>query len=114
MAIPVYFESINRAAIVLTQQQPFIDWVRSIDPSVKPEEIQQPALYLIPDYETTEEMEEWLVRCWDDLFSDQLNNWYVDESLWVKNRSQKLFVEYFSYTLIPLILDTCDDSLERY
>ncbi len=114
MASPVFFDSINRAAIVLTQKQPFNDWVRSIDPTVNPEEIQEPGLYLIPDFETAEEMEEWIKLSWDLLFSDQMNNWYMDEKLWVNNRSLDLFKKYFSYTLIPLVLDISDDPLETY
>lgn len=101
--------------MVLTPKRPLYDWVKSIDPKENNDigPSGEPDVYLLPDFETTEEMERWLKRHYDWFFCEQLNNWYLDEDLWVKNRTFKMFKEWFDYSLHTMVWDSQDGPIEK-
>lgn len=113
-AIPVFYENVKRTALVLRLKQPFIDWLHSIEPGgvlgIAPMEGD---VYLLPDFEETGQMKKWLKKYFDEIFSDQLNNWYIDENLWPKNRTFKTFQEWFEYSLHTMVWDTEEQDIEK-
>lgn len=112
--IPVYFDNINRSALVIKPKKPLIDWLNNIENSQKLSDIiDDTEIYLLPDFEEPRQMETWLKKNYDLIFSDQLNNWYTDESIWPQNRTYKLFKDWFDYTLHSMILDTLDSSITK-
>jgi hypothetical protein len=42
-----------------------------------------PDVYLLPDFEEIDQMESWLKKNFDAIFRDQMNHWYTDEDLWI-------------------------------
>jgi hypothetical protein len=109
-----YFKNLNRSAVVIKPQQPFINWLKSLDPEIEEdEEMMEGEIYLLPDYETKEEMENWLKKNFNALFSEQLNNWFVDETMWPQNRTFKMFTEWFSYSFHTMIFDTQKGLIEK-
>lgn len=76
-------------------------------------EMHEGDIYLLPDFETTQQMESWLKKNFDELFSEQLHNWYTDESMWPQNRTFKMFGEWFSYSLYTMIFDTQKGFIEK-
>ncbi|MBY0481019.1 MAG: hypothetical protein K2Q21_06675 [Chitinophagaceae bacterium] len=58
-------------------------------------------------------MQNWLKKNFDELFSDQLNKWYIDETLWVKNRTFKMFNEWFDYSMHTMIWDTLETPIKK-
>lgn len=112
--IPYYFDNVKRSALVIKPKTPFKDWLANLDKeNSNIDGTADPYVYLLPDFETTKEMEKWLSENFDDIFSDQLNNWYIDETVWVQNRSFKLFKEWFDYTLHTMVFDTMDDDIDK-
>jgi hypothetical protein len=112
--IEQYFDNVKRSALVLKPQQPFFDWLITNDPTEKIEDlITESDVYLLPDYETVEEMEKWLKKNFDRIFSEQLNNWYVDDSLWPQKRNFKMFQQWFSCSLHTLVWDTQHGFIEK-
>jgi hypothetical protein len=110
--IPVYYDNVKRSALVLKPKEPFYDWLKSIDPSEK-SYVAEGDVYLLPDYEEPGQMEHWLKKHYDDIFTDQLNNWYVDDSLWPKKRTFAMFKEWFTYSLYTMIWDTEESFIEK-
>ena len=51
------------------------------------EEIGEATVYLLPDFETIQEIETWLKKNFVELFAEQLFQWYIDESMWPQNRT---------------------------
>ena len=49
----------------------------------------------------------------DQIFVDQMNYWYTLESMWVQNRTFKMFKEWFDYSLYMMILDTLEEPIEK-
>jgi len=112
--IPIYFENINRSALVLKPKKPFIDWIKNLDDQFEKNEIiEDPDIYLLPDFEEVQQMVNWLKKNYDMIFIDQMNNWYTDETLWVTNRTFKLFKEWFDFSLHTMILDTVEQSIKK-
>jgi hypothetical protein len=113
--IPVYFDNIDRSALVIKPKKPFTDWLHKIDNDQRLTDIMEDTeIYLLPDFEETQQMEKWLKKNFDLLFSDQLNNWYTDESIWPQNRTFKLFKEWFDYSLHTMIMDTLDSPISKF
>ena len=109
-----YFKSLQRSAIIITPQQPFFDWLVMHDPeTVITDEMKEGEVYLLPGYETRQQMESWLKKNFDELFAEQLNNWYVDETMWPQKRTFKMFCDWFDYSLHPIIVDTQKGWIEK-
>ncbi len=112
--ISQYFKNINRTALVLKPKQPFHDWLLSVEPGNDfSDALQEGDVYLLSDYEKISQMQNWLKRNFDSLFTDQLNNWYADEDLWPQNRTMAMFKEWFEYSLFTTILDTQEGRIEK-
>lgn len=99
-------ENVKRTALVLKPKQPFKDWMLSVEPKEDfRDALKEGDVYLLPDYEEIGQMQSWIKRNFDSIFTDQLNNWYTDEALWPQNRTIKMFNEWFEYSLYTTILD---------
>lgn len=76
----------NRSLLLIRMKQPFIEWIKKCDPSSPlPEElINKNTIYLIEDipFQAEEELEKVIKKHYKEIFTDQLNGWYTDESLW--------------------------------
>lgn len=98
---------LERSAIILRPKTPFWAWVNSIEP-IDLGNIDQndPEVYLVPDFMEQSEIEEWLKINFDYFFSEQLNDWYLDESLWVQNRTYEMFLDWFDYSVHTMVIDT--------
>jgi hypothetical protein len=91
------FPIINRGLIIIRFKQPFVDWVNEADPyprsgtrmSIEQVNDDSPA-FLIHDY-ASEEFENWLEECYELLFEQILEEWYVDPVLWPQDRTLQLF-----------------------
>jgi len=111
---PGNLEFINRTALTLKPKQPFYDWLKNIEPDENfSESLQDCDIYLLPEYEELKQMETWLKKHFDKLFIEQLNNWYMDETLWPQNRTLKMFKEWFEYTLSTMVWDTETKPMEK-
>lgn len=100
--------------MVLKAKQPFFDWLKSIDPMDKPEEmVAEGDVYLLPDYDEVKKVENWLKKNFNEIFEDQLNNWYIDEEMWPQKRTFKMFNEWFDYSLHTMIWDTQEKFIEK-
>jgi hypothetical protein len=109
-----YFENVHRSAVIVKKQQPFLDWLLRYDKEMIIDEmVLEGDVYLLPDFETTDEMEKWMEKNFDSLFSDQLNGWYTDKAMWPQNRTFTMFKEWFSYSLHTMIWDTQEDFIEK-
>ncbi len=112
--IPIFYESVKRTAIVIKPKEPFFVWLLNLDNDTRVEEIELDSdMYLLPDFDSIEEMEKWLKKNYDDLFMNQMNNWWTDEDLWVPNRTFKMFKEWFDYQLHMMIWDTLEEPIQK-
>lgn len=107
-------ENIKRTALVLKPKQSFHDWLLRVEPGEDfRDTLKEGDIYLLPDYEEISQMQNWLNRNYDSIFTDQLNNWYTDKALWPQNRTMKMFMEWFEYSLFTIVLDTQRGTIEK-
>ena len=83
-AIPMRFVS-NRSMMQLIYKQPFLDWLRSVDPHPIVKEVDELKedndSYLIPDFDDPADAVKWVGMRWQFLFKSILLEWFTDESL---------------------------------
>jgi hypothetical protein len=111
---PGSLEIINRSVLFIRPLQPFSDWLAGFDPTdASGDVLQDSDVYLLPEYDTVQQMESWLKKNFDSVFMDQLNNWYIDEEMWPKNRTLKMFKEWFDYSFASMVKDTKTSQIEK-
>ncbi len=110
---------INRAAILLKVKHPAIGWINEADPLGKDQITLENAneertVYLVDDYVAEDPVNRmhWLKLNWKVLFETELEGWYVDDALWPKNLTFKMFQEWFELECHSVITDTVDAPLE--
>src|SRR4030095_8614002 len=104
---------INRSLIIVKPKQPFLDWLRSIDPedkNLQPEEINDDATAsLIPEIETADQQDQIIDWCAEFVFEQELWSWYTDEDMWPVGRDVKMFREWFAIEFHSLVDDVVGD-----
>jgi hypothetical protein len=109
------FKYLKRSAIIITPNQPFFDLLLTHDSAmVIDEDVKAGKIYLLPDYDNTQEIEKWLNKHFDELFEEELFGWYIDETMWPPNRNFTIFRAWFSYSLYPFIMDTQKGFVEKF
>jgi hypothetical protein len=107
-----FFEPINRNAIVVRPKKPFFAWLKAIFPD--DEEMQDKPennIYLIHEMDSNEEIREMLSFNFDDIFTNELNDWCTDEEFWPQNRTYKMFSDWFDAEICSMVLDMEDDEV---
>jgi len=112
-----FFPAINRAALIITQKKPFIDWLLytskkydNPEHKLKQEDIQTKGfdsknVYLIPAYDETDRYEKFVKRHYKEIFEHELSSWYTVPEMWPKDRSWKVFKKWFDYEIQTLVFD---------
>jgi hypothetical protein len=52
-------------------------------------------IYLIREMDSSGAIKKWIKENFDNLFANELNDWYTDENVWPKSRTYKMFAEWF-------------------
>lgn len=108
--------ALNRSAMQLIYKQPFLDWVNSVDPSQSQdltlEELSDDNdIFMIPDFDDLIDAESWIEKRWHVLFDSMLFDWQTDEATWPKNRTYKMFGDWFEIKFHSLVWDMADEPL---
>ncbi len=102
---------LNRAALIPKAKEPFVRWINESDPYDKRPPVsmaevnEDRTVYLIDDQEA-DNLEEWMALNCTQLFENELNDWYTDESLWPPNRNLELFHKWFTVECHSVLIDT--------
>jgi len=77
--------TLNRSALVVKPKQPFLDWLHAADSTSSDLTLQElvlePAIYLIPECDTPEEVADVLHELCEEIFVEQLAGWFNDTTL---------------------------------
>lgn len=109
-------EHINRDALIIYPKQAFMDWVNTIFPE---EKVECPKLmahdeanvYLIPETNNSEDALKEVEANFELFFVEELNEWCVDDSLWPKQLTWKLFNEWFRFSVQSMVIDVLDQAI---
>ena len=107
--IPYFYDTINRNAIIVRPKKPFYDWEHSVFPDDEPMNSKdENNIYLVKEMYNNEAVLKWIKKNYDDIFINELNDWCTDEEEWPKNRTYKMFSEWFNIEICSMILDLED------
>jgi hypothetical protein len=106
---------LNRSAIVVRPRRPFWDWVHDSDSTSRQltllDLVQEPTIYLIPECDISDEVDEVLHELCEEIFDEQLSGWYTDTSRWPRDRSMAIFSQWFDYRHYSMLVDLSDEPL---
>jgi len=105
----------NRTAVVVVPKQPFLDWLRSVDPTSRRLTIRdlghEPSIYLLPEADDDDQAAHFLAGYCRDIFEDQLAGWLTEPDLWPKNMGIDNFKRWFRYSFHSMVIDLSDEPL---
>jgi len=107
----------NRQLIVLKPKEPFLKWVIEADPTSPPPNsdflLDDLDSYLVPESacETEAHVKRWVTKHWRLFFEQMLGDWYVDDTLWPKNRSAKMFNDWVEIQHHSMVWDLSDEAI---
>lgn len=97
---------INRYAIVLKPQKPFVDWYFKLNPDDEldfEEDIRAANIYLVGD--DIDDIEKWLRKKFDKFFMMELDEWHTNKKEWPQKRNYKMFKQWFQVDISTMIYD---------
>jgi hypothetical protein len=101
------------SALILHARQPFLDWVRQVEPD-SPEAqngVVDPAVVLTPELPRSDHREMWLKQHHEVVFAQQLAPWSEDESQWPADRSLEALERWFDVSWVPMVDDLRDFAI---
>ncbi len=99
---------LNRAAIIVRPDKPFLDWAAALDDSGGvPDPSDEPIVYLVPGYNDDEEAQSILKKAYSLIFEDELFDLSPDESAWPGDRSFAVFRKWFKVEMHSVVEDLC-------
>jgi hypothetical protein len=109
---------LNRAALILRYNRPFLGWINAVDPSPTSHTLDlaevnaEHTVYLV-EVEDEDELVTWLAQHHQELFDRELLwSWYTDPALWPKDRSLTMLQAWRSIELHTVVVDTGQSMLE--
>ena len=109
---------INRTAVTIVGAKPYLDWTRRHDADVNRGTLTVAraktfgSAFLLPEFESEIEVQEWVEENAAWLFEFQLSEWTDDESTWPAERDLKTFREWFRVDLHNVVVDVADIDIE--
>ncbi len=107
---------LNRTPVVVRARQPFVDWINGLPGNKKVvtlEEVhEEKDVFLMYDSEIDENKEIHFLDIMDFMFEFELNEWTIDPSEWPRDRSEKVFREWFDVEIMSLAIDPYDEIIE--
>lgn len=112
--IPVFYDTIDRNAILVRPKRPFFDWANGVFNSGPPiNEKDECNVYLIREMDSNEAVLRWVRTHFDDVFVNELNDWCTDEGRWPQKRTYVLFSEWFDVEVHSMVLDLEDGPVTK-
>lgn len=99
---------IDRSAIIIQAKQPFLDWYNSLYPGDGDDMqalLTQKRIYLVAATEDEKDLENWLNKKYDKIFTEELEGWHTNKKQWPQKRSYKMFKLWFDVEVIAPIFD---------
>jgi len=116
------FPIVNRSLMLVIFRQPYVDWANQLpdrserefkEPHTLENMTNEPTAYLVPEIFDDDELDAFLERMWIPIFEKELASWTIDEALWPKKRTFKMFTEWFEIGFSSMVFDIWSkESLE--
>lgn len=108
--------TINRTMVTLVPEQPFLEWIKAVDPEPVPaltlEQVREDqSVFLLPNEiaNSHENAIHWVEKRWQAFFEFMLGEWF-DDSLWPPELTLAMFREWFSIRFHSMVFDMAADE----
>ena len=103
---------LNRVALIVRPAEPYLDWARGLgEAGAVPDPNGEQTVYLVPELDCLEDLEEALPEMFTHIFELELHGWHTDEEAWPVDRSLAAFKQWFHAELHTVVEDLCGDPL---
>jgi hypothetical protein len=109
---------VNRTAISIVGAKPYVEWTltREADADKGILTVARGktfgTVYLLPEFELEEDVQEWVEENAGWMFEFQLAAWTDDESSWPQPRDLKTFRQWFRIDIHNVVVDVAEDDIE--
>lgn len=105
---------INRSAVIIIPQQPYLDWASTVfgDGQI-PEFEDGETVYLIEPVDDETHFKKIIKGIYKELFDLELEAWCTNEKQWPENRTFEVFNKWFKYKLHAVVEDLIDEPIEN-
>jgi hypothetical protein len=104
--------TLNRSAIIVKAKQPFLDWIRAMDPTTGALDLadlnREPTIYLIPESANENDAYQYLQRVYVEILQQELSERYPHRGDWPSELTFNLFSNWFSYRFYSMLVELCD------
>lgn len=99
--------TLNRTSFAIVPKKLFLDWLeKTFFPGKLPQTLlEENTMYLIDQLEDKKAVEKWLKKNYEQVFTNELNEWTDDQKDWPKNRTYKMFLDWFDVKICSMIYD---------
>jgi hypothetical protein len=97
---------VNRSALLVQPTPAFWNLLQQHDATFKiPQAPIESTVYLIPEFFSPKELEQWLKKNFDKIFLNELEEWTFNDDAWPAKRTYKLFKECFTVAGHETVID---------
>ena len=68
---------------------------------------------LIPEYDNPDDARRYFKKIYRQIFDFELFAWYRDHNCWPKNRTYKMFLEWFDIKINSEVFDLLEDEIVK-
>lgn len=109
------FYHINRTAVVVMPKPALFEWANEVFPEqpldfAELDQHDEGDVFLLPDFESSEEVLEHLQANVADLLSVLLEGWSLDEGDWPQPLDWALFERFYKYHIETMVTDTIEED----
>lgn len=109
---------INRIALLITPSKALLNWAIGEEPSlaedVDPDDASDlSTVYLLPDFEDSDEAEDWLEDNYETLLETLLEEWIPDDSLWPERLQFSHLEKYADFSFTNAVIDTTEEGYDE-
>ena len=106
---------VNRALVLLIPKEPYLEWANSFEddaPKIAPDEVREHATaFLIPAFDLTDDMQEFVAANAQYLFEEALWGWMTDEETWPPRRDYSTLRDWFEIEIHEPLIDVADEPI---
>ncbi len=109
----LYYDTINRNAILIKAKKPFYDWINYVAPEFPVVDNDEGTVYLVKELDTKTKIENWLKKNYDLIFKNEMKDYHTDENDWPQKRTYKVFKEWFDIEISSMVVDMLEEPIVR-
>ncbi|QEM80584.1 hypothetical protein [Halomonas binhaiensis] len=107
---------LNRSALSVRPTQHFVDWINALEPTVGDDDLtlgdvdRESTIYLIPEMDTPEALEEYVRERYLEVLENELRAWEEDERQWPETLDWALFQRFLQVEHSYLAIDLDNET----